>query len=133
MLDPSEVVHWFDRIYASYPNKDRKQAASDVWRALEPDRALAETILADIQRRSRHGWVKFERRFIPQLQRYLRERQWEDEATGDPGVLEDDPYANMSWAWQCPKCGQIHEGTQAQSKARRCLKAAESVVAKDPA
>lgn len=32
---------------------------------------------------------------------------------------EDD---GTPWAWQCPKCGEIHEGTAAQNRQLACLK-----------
>jgi hypothetical protein len=115
-------VRWFDRVYGVYPNKNRKQAAHDAWRTLAPDVHLAERILADVQQRVSHGWVKFERRFIPHLVRYLHERQWDDTATGDPGVFEVDPHALLPHAWHCSTCDDVHEGTQQQERARVCLR-----------
>lgn len=121
-LESDESVRWFDRVYAVYPNKDRKQAANEAWIELSPDSATAKEILRDIQTRVKHGWVRLERRFIPQLRNYLKDRMWEDDASGDPGVFEDDPYARFPAAWQCSKCGEIHEGTQAQLRQKTCLK-----------
>jgi uncharacterized protein YdaU (DUF1376 family) len=126
-LEPLESMRWFDRVYGAYPNKDRKQAANEVWRELGPDLKLAQEILSDIQRRVKNGWVKYERRSIPQLVRYLRERQWEDASSGNAGVLEDDPHALLPHAWQCMTCGEIHEGTAAQHKAGACLKVEAAV------
>lgn len=34
---------------------------------------------------------------------------------------QDDPHALLPHAWQCKTCGEIHEGTQGQWKARKCL------------
>lgn len=33
----------------------------------------------------------------------------------------DDPYANLTSAWECRECGQVHEGTREQARAKRCL------------
>jgi len=121
-LDPEESVRWFDRIYAAYPNKERKLAANEVWVALAPDLATAQAILADIQRRKSAGWVRFERRFIPHLVRFLGERQWEDDPESIAIFEENDPDPH---AWQCKKCGEIHEGSAAQRG--QCLKRTDEI------
>jgi len=122
VLDPEESVRWFDRIYAAYPNKERKLAANEAWVQLAPDLATAQAILADIQRRMAAGWVRFERRFIPHLVRFLGERQWEDDLESIAIHEENDP---EPYAWQCKKCGEIHEGSVAQRG--RCLKRTDEI------
>jgi len=119
VLEASEFVRWFDRIYAAYPNKDAKMKANEAWVALSPDLGTAQAILTDIERRKAAGWVRFERRFIPQLHRFLSERQWEDEANL-PAIHEE--IDDIPQAWSCRTCGQIHEGTADQRG--RCLKTA---------
>jgi hypothetical protein len=110
-LAADESLRWFERVYAAYPNKDRKLVANEAWIQLAPDLATAQAILTDIHRRKAAGWVRFERRFIPQLVRFLGERQWEDDP--EPRAIheenDDGPYA-----WQCETCGEIHEGTAAE-------------------
>lgn len=118
VLDASESLRWFDKVYAAYPNKDRKQPAVQAWVDLTPDLSLAQAILTNIEHRKRAGWVRFERRFIPQLVKFLTEKQWEDMAEAGPIYDEDDSGPH---AWSCPTCGEIHEGSAAQHG--RCLKA----------
>lgn len=118
---PSDSLAMFERVYAAYPNKDRKQLANDEWIRLNPSQALAEQILANVQSRVKAGWVKFERRFIPQLRNYLLERQWED-TPESLAPFEDDPFAHLPHAWQCKTCGEVHEGTQEQGRLRVCQK-----------
>jgi uncharacterized protein YdaU (DUF1376 family) len=125
-LEPGESVRWFDRIYGKYPNKDRKQAAMEAWIALGPDADTASAIYAAIERKLKAGWVRLERRFIPQT--YLVEREWEDATPTDApaGTFDEDPYARLPHAWQCAECGEVHEGTQEQGRQRVCLKAKQA-------
>ncbi len=117
-LAGSALVEWFDRIYARYPNKDCKVAANRAWIALGPSDRLARLILTALERRLAAGWVRVERRFIPQLRRYLEERQWEDAAST---VEPDDPWVDLPHVWQCAVCQQMHEGTRDQMQQRVCL------------
>ena len=110
----------FDRVYAVYPNKSRKQLAQEAWYTLAPSAELAAVILADVQARVKAGWVRLERRFIPLLKNYLSERQWEEPQAGAGGVLDEDAFAGP-FAWQCRKCGQVHEGTREQCEQFVCL------------
>lgn len=121
-LEPVESIRWFDKVYAAYPNKDRKMDANRAWVTLAPDVATSAAMLNDIQGRVKAGWKRFERRFIPNLATYLRDRMWEDEAAGADPIYEDDPYANLPHAWTCQACGQVHEGTAAQHTRGVCLK-----------
>lgn len=114
----SDSLAQFDRVYAAYPNKERKEKANREWILLAPPPPVAQQILADIQRRVTAGWVRLERRFIPQLGTFLHDRMWEDDA--EPGPIYDEPIGPT--AWQCGACGEIHEGTSAQAKTRQCLK-----------
>jgi hypothetical protein len=107
-------------VYAAYPNKDRKKEASEAWLELNPSAEVSQSILGDVTRRVQAGWVKFERRFIPQLRNYLTGRMWEDTAELTPPPYDDG--MNLPHAWQCRTCGGIHEGTQLQAKARQCLR-----------
>lgn len=99
----------FDRVYGVYPNKDRKEQANRAWVELWPSHHLAGTIYADIVRRMQAGWVKLERRFIPHLATYLRDRMWEDEVGVEPIDADDAERMKMTYAWTCQTCGEIHE------------------------
>jgi uncharacterized protein YdaU (DUF1376 family) len=118
----AESLAWFDRVYRAYPNKDRRKEAEETWLELNPAPDVSSRILKDVTRRVQAGWVKFERRFIPQLRNYLAGRMWEDTAEAPP-PYEDD-ISRLPHAWQCRACGGIHEGTQEQAKSRPCLRAA---------
>lgn len=122
LLEPVETMSWFDKVYAIYPNKDRKVDANRAWIELSPDLATVQAIFTDVSTRVAAGWKKYERRFIPQLRNYLMERMWEDAPTGMAAIYEDDPYTNLPHAWQCRRCGGVHEGTAEQEKRRDCLK-----------
>jgi hypothetical protein len=119
VLESAELVRWFDRVYAAYPNKDRKLAANEQWVLLAPDLATAQAILSDIQHRKQAGWVRLERRFIPLLVKFLAERQWEDDREVGPIYEETDVGLH---AWQCQKCDHIHEGTADQFRRGWCPK-----------
>lgn len=118
VLETPESIRWFDKVYAIYPNKDRKLEANRVWIDLAPSLEVSQAIWGDINQRVKFGWQKFERRFIPQLRNYLQERMWEEDPTPIQAVYEDD---SVPLAWTCRACGQIHEGTRAQKRSGICL------------
>lgn len=113
----------FDRVYGVYPNKDRKEQANRAWVELWPSNELASTIYADIVRRKQAGWVKLERRFIPHLATYLRDRMWEDGGQElEPVYSDDNPDPEkVRHAWSCKVCGKVHEGTRAQRGQPLCV------------
>lgn len=117
----AEGGNWRDeaflRLSTLYPNKDRRRLAREAFEAAVSTPAQAEAVCADVARRVKSGWVRVERRFIPQLHRFLTERQWED-----PVAVEDadDWTAALPHAWTCPKCGDYHEGTKQQKRAGWC-------------
>jgi hypothetical protein len=119
-LEPADSVRWFDRIYAAYPNKERRIAANQAWIVLSPDLAMAQAIFADVERRKAAGWVRLERRFIPHLVRFLEEKQWQDAPEPGPIYEETD---DVPHAWTCKTCGEIHEGSAVDAKRGRCLAA----------
>ncbi len=69
----------FDDFYAVYPRKVSKQAALKAWRALKPNDALVETIIADVKRRLETEWRGKDMQYIPHPSTYLNQRRWEDE------------------------------------------------------
>ena len=77
----------FDRFWAVYPKKDGKANAAKVWRALRPNEALVDRIIADVRRRSASAdWRKDSGTFIPLPTTYLRGRRWEDEGVVETAV-----------------------------------------------
>lgn len=117
---PKQII-WFDKIYAVYPNKDRKEQANRAWCELGPSGELASTIYADVVRRTQAGWVKLERRFIPQLATFLRDRMWEDAATTEAYSDDNPDPEKVRHAWSCKVCGKVHEGTRAQRGQPLCV------------
>lgn len=122
VLEPIELIRWFDKVYGAYPNKDRKVEANRAWVELGPDLETAHAILGDVRTRVDAGWKRYERRFIPKLATYLAERMWEDANEGAQPVYEDT--IDVPHAWHCSDCGEVHEGTAAQARAKACLRKA---------
>lgn len=73
----------FDEFYSVYPNKKARQDALKAWVALKPDRALIDTIVADVNAKIDGEWKNTKKKYIPYPATYLRGKRWEDEQSGD--------------------------------------------------
>lgn len=72
----------FDRFWASYPRRQKKQAAWKAWKALAPDATVQAAIVTALGwQRRQPDWQREGGRFIPHGATYLNGRQWEDEPT----------------------------------------------------
>jgi hypothetical protein len=70
----------FDRFWTDWPRKRKKGDALKAWKALAPDEALTERILAAVARaRASPDWRREGGRFIPYPATWLRALGWEDE------------------------------------------------------
>ncbi|KKL50024.1 hypothetical protein LCGC14_2309650, partial [marine sediment metagenome] len=79
----------FDLFWKVWPKRIAKASAIKAWKKLKPDDALVETILADVEAKTKtEDWLKGDGQFIPYPATYLNGRRWEDEsgATGDTGI-----------------------------------------------
>lgn len=76
--DDAALLARFDRLWSVYPRQDAKQEAIQAWRKLNPDDTLTETIIAAVE--AQKGWSTWsDPTYVPQAQRWLRRRRWEDE------------------------------------------------------
>lgn len=68
----------FDDFWAVYPNKVKKKDALTAWRSAKLDK-IADTIIADVQRRCSTEWKGQDMHYVPHPTTYLHQRRWEDE------------------------------------------------------
>lgn len=73
----------FERFWQSYPRKVAKDAAWRVWERLDPDDALTDVMLAEVQRQARSEQWR-EERFIPHPRTWLHQGRWQDAPTVKP-------------------------------------------------
>lgn len=70
----------FNQFWNTYPKKENKTEAEEVWVTLNPSDELVNTIIMSV-----NNWKKTERwkeeggRYIPQAGKWLQNRRWEDE------------------------------------------------------
>lgn len=83
---PSEADdRGFSSFWSVYPRKDKKPDAMKAWRALRPNAALLETILANVhQRIASVEWQSDGGKYIPLPASYVRQRRWEDTGVSLP-------------------------------------------------
>lgn len=101
----------FDRWYALYPNKQRRPEAERAFRKLDPDDALTDRMIADVDRRK--AGRKWAKGFIDYPATYLNNRVWED----DIEPMESPGYAP---ARPTSRDGKL-PGHEAAEAARRIL------------
>lgn len=77
--EQDKILALFSRFWSAYPNKVKKSVAEKSWVKLNPDDALTERIIADVEQRKRTEWAGDGARFIPHPTTYLNQRRWEDE------------------------------------------------------
>lgn len=68
----------FIEFWKIYPNKVKKSSAISSWKSGKCEK-IADTIIADVQRRCETEWKGQEMQFIPHPTTYLHQRRWEDE------------------------------------------------------
>ncbi|WP_445005125.1 helix-turn-helix domain-containing protein [Halomonas mongoliensis] len=84
----------FAAFWSAYPRRRGKADALKVWRALKPDAALVEQILAALAfARASPDWRREGGQFIPYPATWLRRRGWEDELEPD---IEPLPQAHTA-------------------------------------
>lgn len=83
----------FEKFWSLYPKKTAKQACVRAWTRLAPSPALVETILKDVESRSKtESWQKEGGQFIPFPATYLNGARWEDElgrSSSKPPVVKN--------------------------------------------
>jgi hypothetical protein len=86
---PGDPLSAFARFWGAYPNKVGRREAWRVWRQLQPDDPLIDTMLAAITRqRTSRRWRAEAGRYIPNPATWLEQHRWDDElqpaAEADP-------------------------------------------------
>jgi len=69
----------FMRFYKSYPVKEKPSIAYKAFKKLNPDAALVERMVEDIQTRLSNNWLNLGKQFIPFPATYLNSSHWEGE------------------------------------------------------
>jgi hypothetical protein len=79
--DPgSDPLSAFARFWSAYPNKIGRREAWRVWRQLQPDASLVDTMLAALTRqRASRRWRAEAGRYIPNPATWLDQHRWDDE------------------------------------------------------
>ena len=89
---------WFERFWVEYPRKEDKQDAIKEWNSLNPDEALAQSILGGLRNHkdSNDQWRRDGQKYIPYACRFLKKRRWEDEFSQTPsGVISEVTARNI--------------------------------------
>lgn len=84
-----ETAAWdrFERFWRAYPKRKGKDEAWKLWRKLNPDDALTDTIVLAVEAQCRGpDWLKEAGRFIPHPTTWLNRGGWKDEDTDLPSV-----------------------------------------------
>ena len=72
---------WFERFWSAYPNhRCGKSSALKAWRKIKPSPALAEAIVAAVERQK--GWEQWKRnggQYIPMATTWLNQQRWDAE------------------------------------------------------
>ena len=98
-INTEEYMVRFDRFWAVYPIRVKKNVAQTSWLKLAPDDALTDTIVADVERRVKDEWIGENAKYVPHPTTYLNQRRWEDEPPPKPKtLLEQLDYDYDPWA-----------------------------------
>lgn len=72
----------FDRFFASYPNREKKQKAVEAWAKINPDPELLAVMAAGLKRwKESERWTKDSGRFVMLASTWLNQSCWNDEPT----------------------------------------------------
>lgn len=75
-----QLMARFERFWSAYPRHVNKQAALKAFKKINPDDAVMEIILREIERQSKSAqWTKDGGQFIPHPATWLNGSRWEDE------------------------------------------------------
>lgn len=72
-----DIVH-FDQFWNSYPRKESKKKAQEIWLKNNLDKS-AQEIIEHVKNRMRLQWGSREMRFIPLAATFLNQERWNDE------------------------------------------------------
>ena len=87
----------FERFWQAYPRKADKRAALLAWKALRPDEALVNAMLAALAAQCESApWKESGGRYIPHPARWLTHRRWEDAAP----TAQAQKYQMPAWLQQ---------------------------------
>lgn len=92
-----EVTASFSRFWSVYPRKVKKTDALTAWRSREYEK-IADTIIADVQRRVDTEWKGQDMQYIPHPTTYLHQRRWEDETAPTERKTESKPNPALDYA-----------------------------------
>lgn len=90
----------FNRFWALYPRKGKKQAARRAWDKLKPDRALCSQMSRALKAQMRsEDWQREGGRYIPYPSSWLNGRRWEDETPSAPPPPPPEPPTREEDRW----------------------------------
>lgn len=92
----------FARFWEAYPRKQHKVAAEEEWSRIGPGKELADEIIGGVIRWSTsRQWNQEGTRFVPMPEKFLHNRQWEDEPPGGdapPATFDTQEFFNAALA-----------------------------------
>jgi hypothetical protein len=95
LVETTEVL--FRRFWDAYPRRTAKKDALKAWRALKPNAALVDEMLAAInEAKVAPEWTRDGGRYIPYPASWLRGERWRDEHRAPP-ALRTDVSGIVSW------------------------------------
>ena len=81
-----QLMARFEMFWSAYPRHVNKQAALKAFKKINPDDAVMEIILREIERQSKSAqWTKDNGQFIPHPATWLNGNRWEDELPAESG------------------------------------------------
>lgn len=87
----------FDDFWSSYPRNVKKKDALTAWKSMKLDK-IADTIIADVQKRVDTEWKGQDMQYIPHPTTYLHQRRWEDETAPTERKTESKPNPALDYA-----------------------------------
>lgn len=97
----------FDRFWKAYPLKKAKQAALKAWKKINPDKQLAETIIAAVEKQKRwEDWTRDNGQYIPHPATWLNQGRWEDEERSGGEQKQKEKCIDTKYVYEQLKAAQ---------------------------
>lgn len=88
----------FERFWSAYPRHVNKQAALKAFKKINPDDAVMEIILRELERQKKSAqWTKDGGQFIPHPATWLNGSRWEDELPAETKAVTAQNYGQRDY------------------------------------
>ena len=93
-----QLMARFERFWLAYPRHVNKQAALKAFKKINPDDAVMEIILREIEHQSKSAqWTKDNGQFIPHPATWLNGNRWEDELPAETKAVTAQNYGQRDY------------------------------------